>query len=373
MSHITDGLLHARLDGAVGPERKDEWILAEAHLSVCEDCRRRLDEERRIRGVASAILESAASPITERPGFDQLMAAAGAGSGATTSRRAWWRSTSRLAWAASLVLAVGAGWLGRELLIQTGREMPAVVTTEQQQVPAAESLDRLDAADARAGRGELRLDADTSRDDLGERGRADETPEPSAADALVSDMQKSQAEEFRAGERQERDAGADVDGFGDNAAAIPDDEAARRAAAPQFAGYAAGPECFAVSDAMVRNKAAAAAAAPDRLQLLPDGIATATLDGQELQGTWTPGEADSLSVSLSGAEGQLEMRLARVESGLSGGMNFAPVPAEVASKLEGMVRADAEVQAEGEAEPVGDRGAAGAAVAVVLTRSVCVQ
>ena len=57
----------------------------------------------------------------------------------------------------------------------------------------------------------------------------------------------------------------------------------------------------------------------------------------------------------------------------SGPIVMVPPLAEVASKLEGMVRADAEVQAEGEAEPVGDRGAAGAAVAVVLTRSVCVQ
>lgn len=380
MSHITDGLLHAHLDGAVGPERKDEWILAEAHLSVCEDCRRKLDDERQIRGSASAILASAASPIAERPKFDQLVAAAGAGRAATVPRRAWWSSTSRLAWAASLMLAVGAGWLGRELLIQTGRPVPAVVVTEQEQqtAPAAEMLDQLEAD---AGRGN-RLDEQVSRDAVGERARDITVAEQSAADAPEADMQKSQAERFRAEERQDRDAGAD--GFADNAAALPDDEAPRRAAAPQFAEHAVVAECFTVSrlvaqnkdvvrgaeDALDRRLGAADATVPEQLRLLPDGIATAYLEGQELQGTWSAEVADSLSVILSGAESRLEMRLARVESGLSGGMEFAPVPAEMAAKLEGEVRADAEVQGEAEVGPVGGQGA-GAAVAVVLTATAC--
>ncbi len=384
MSHITDGLLHAHLDGAVGPDQQPEWVLAEAHLSVCEDCRRRLDEERRVRGSASAILASAENPMAEKPSFEELAELAGAGKAATGSpRAAWWRSTSRLAWAASVMLAAGAGWLGRELLIQTGQPVPAVVSTEQEQqaAPTAEMLDQLEVDEGR----DNQPDADASRDALGERAREVAEPEPNAEDAPVADMQKSQAESFRGEARQDRDAGAD--GFADNAQVVSDDEVARRAAAvPELAEHALVADCFEVNrltaqntdivvrgaeDSLDEKVGAVDPGIPEQLRLLPDGIATAYLEGQELEGTWSADDADSLLVTLAGAESRLEMRLARVDSGLSGGVYFAPVPAEGAAKLEGQLRTDARVQGEAEAEPVGGEAGAGGAVPVVLTATAC--
>jgi anti-sigma factor RsiW len=109
MSHIDEGALHAYLDGAL-----DEYPPAEAkgvreHLEACAECALRLEDERRVRSAAATILGHA-SPRVEAPSFEELKAYVKA------TRPAVGRVSVRLyrmGWAASVVLALGVGWLAR--------------------------------------------------------------------------------------------------------------------------------------------------------------------------------------------------------------------------------------------------------------------
>jgi hypothetical protein len=110
MPHIDDGILHALLDGAL-PALAEAGALpegldvagVEAHLRACTDCRARLEAERIVRERAGVVLDDAALAAVDVPPFEQL------------TRAPQVRRTSRwvpLAWAASLALALGAGWWG---------------------------------------------------------------------------------------------------------------------------------------------------------------------------------------------------------------------------------------------------------------------
>ena len=112
MSHVADGILHAYLDGALDAlsdagELPDGMKSADvmAHLSACADCRARLEAERRVREGAGVILGDASVPHVEVPAFAGV-------AGARRSRRARWLP---LGWAASVLLALGAGWWGSEV------------------------------------------------------------------------------------------------------------------------------------------------------------------------------------------------------------------------------------------------------------------
>jgi len=108
MSHIDEGALHAYLDGAL-----DEYPAAEArwvreHLDTCGECADRLAAERRVRERADEILALAA-PRVEAPTFEELRAYVRRSQGVSrVSVRLY-----RIGWAASVVLALGTGWLLR--------------------------------------------------------------------------------------------------------------------------------------------------------------------------------------------------------------------------------------------------------------------
>jgi len=109
MSHIDEGALHAYLDGAL-----DEYPAAEArsireHLETCGACRERLESERRVRDDATAMLGLAA-PEVEIPTFEELRAYVQANA---PRRSPWTVRLYRLGWAASIVLALGTGWILR--------------------------------------------------------------------------------------------------------------------------------------------------------------------------------------------------------------------------------------------------------------------
>ena len=290
MSHITEGLLHAHLDGAIGHEHAEEWLLAEAHLSVCEDCRRRLEEARQLRTAASNVLSAASAPLGNRPDFEHLVAKAG-GTSSVRRRSVWWNSTSRLAWAASLVLAVGAGWLGRELLVQTGRDMPSVVQTE--------SLPQAPEQAAAFG------DAPNSRGLA-----APPSNEPEVAVMRKSEEQKM-SEEFRQDVEpaRERDAVAQLSG--------------ERANAPTC--YAADPQGdlqlgLAVADRAVAedDRKNATPIAPSEIRLLAEGTVMVTARGSQMVGSWEAMGTDSVRVTLVIEETELKMRLEQTDTGLVG-------------------------------------------------------
>lgn len=133
MSHVDDGLLHAYMDGALLAEDPARAADVEAHLAVCQDCQARLRQAETLKAEADALLELAVPPAAKAPDFGEIEARAEAeasrGSAGTasadsqqaapTSARhprpasvAW---TRRLAWAASVVIALGMGWWAREL------------------------------------------------------------------------------------------------------------------------------------------------------------------------------------------------------------------------------------------------------------------
>ncbi|MGB0543355.1 MAG: anti-sigma factor family protein, partial [Longimicrobiales bacterium] len=109
MSHVDEGALHAYLDGAL-----DEYPATEArrirdHLDACSACAERLEAERGLRSDAHAMLGLAA-PAVDMPSFEELRAYV------ERTRPATSRTTvrvTRLSWAASVMLALGVGWILR--------------------------------------------------------------------------------------------------------------------------------------------------------------------------------------------------------------------------------------------------------------------
>lgn len=134
MPHVDDGTLHALLDGALRAESPERAAEVEAHLAACADCRARAAAADELRAEASRILEASA-PAAAGAGsdFSEVRRRARGDAGAGSSRRRVRREarwTRGLAWAASLVLALGTGYLIRDL---TG---PAVDDDRARPVPS---------------------------------------------------------------------------------------------------------------------------------------------------------------------------------------------------------------------------------------------
>jgi len=109
MSHVADGELHAYLDGALDEYPGSEARRVREHLESCAPCRTRLEEERGARDEAERILGLVA-PDVEVPTFEELRAYVRANPGSVSTRSA---RLYRLSWAASVVLALGTGWMLR--------------------------------------------------------------------------------------------------------------------------------------------------------------------------------------------------------------------------------------------------------------------
>ena len=115
MPHIEEAALHAYLDGAAPPA---DAARLEAHLEDCERCRTRIEDVREVRERASGLLASLEPGPIHAPAFAELEARASRRSAGAVDGSAavvgspWWRRPS-LAWAATLALAFGLGWLLR--------------------------------------------------------------------------------------------------------------------------------------------------------------------------------------------------------------------------------------------------------------------
>jgi hypothetical protein len=149
MSHVDEGALHAYLDGAL-----DEYPPADAarireHLEGCPVCAGRLEEEREIRAAAHGILALAA-PDVEAPDLEELKAyvqRTRPPAGGASMR------TVRMRWAASVVLALGTGWLLRGGLPGSGSGVVSRLESPASMPAAGESAARDVAADASGGAG----------------------------------------------------------------------------------------------------------------------------------------------------------------------------------------------------------------------------
>lgn len=112
MSHLDEGQLHELLDGELDEPAR---AAALAHLATCERCKAAYDEAKSFLAEADALIDAVQLPATP-----VALAAAAAAPAATANVRDI-ASATRLrryrtvAWAASLVLAVGLGWYGSSL------------------------------------------------------------------------------------------------------------------------------------------------------------------------------------------------------------------------------------------------------------------
>ena len=187
MSHVDEGSLHAYLDGAL-----DEYPAAEAqkvreHLEVCAECRAQLETERAIRDVAGSILGLAA-PEVEVPSFEELRAyvRANAAGRSPVSVRIY-----RLGWAASLVLALGSGWMlrGGQIPVdqERGEASPASLEADLRDVAELERpVEEATAQAAPPALGRLAREAAAVR-----------TAPSSARQVLVSDAEKLAEDQAR--------------------------------------------------------------------------------------------------------------------------------------------------------------------------------
>jgi hypothetical protein len=116
MPHVDEGLLHAWIDGALHDDEPPTRAIVELHLAGCADCRMRLEEARELRDQIAGILAATIPPgIDTAPPFEHIVARAGR-MRTTTSSPPVRRPRATLARAATLILALGAGWWAHHLI-----------------------------------------------------------------------------------------------------------------------------------------------------------------------------------------------------------------------------------------------------------------
>jgi hypothetical protein len=187
MPHVDDGTLHALLDGALRAEDPARADVVEAHLETCPDCRALRDHAAALRAGAADILRAlepdarpdfqevltraghAADPAGEADGYADDHAGAPIVAGAAARPRGRARTTRAVAWAATIVLALGTGYLMRDLV---GPEPTSRAVSDPDR-PATEAGDGT-AVETGAGRQDLARDL----------ARADE--EPSVAEGRTA-------------------------------------------------------------------------------------------------------------------------------------------------------------------------------------------
>ncbi|HUF13488.1 MAG TPA: zf-HC2 domain-containing protein [Longimicrobiales bacterium] len=177
MSHVDEGRLHAFLDGALSAADPADAERVELHLAACADCRAKLDEAARLRDEAAALLGVAQPRAFAMPLFDAIRARAdeiaaadaadGSDPGGTDgrgdarpltarsgrNRRAFFASPfNGFAWAATIVLAVGLGWLLRDTSLDSDLRPMTDISGRpvQVSVPASADADGDGDAEARA-------------------------------------------------------------------------------------------------------------------------------------------------------------------------------------------------------------------------------
>jgi hypothetical protein len=110
MPHVEEGQLHALLDGAYAHDSQEARDLR-THLDECAHCRAQLAEATALRDRAASVLHAARPRSEEMPPFELLLQRAAEQK--TQPRRI--ATPYRLAWAASIVLALGVGWFGSDM------------------------------------------------------------------------------------------------------------------------------------------------------------------------------------------------------------------------------------------------------------------
>ncbi len=183
MSHINKGDVHAYLDGALGAYPEEAARHIREHLNACRDCAQLLEDERRLRKEADAILAASAPEQVELDPLEELLARAAepdrqerseGAEGSERTRRArplLGRRLRSLRWAAMVVVSLGAGWMARDLTGPAGDVARAPASE-----PVVSEIDSPPAADQQSADRE-RLE----RDNVGAFAEAEDLPAPPAA------------------------------------------------------------------------------------------------------------------------------------------------------------------------------------------------
>lgn len=167
MSHVDEGMLHTYIDGELPAA---ERVTLEAHLAQCEACRARLAEERALLNRANALLGAARPVERPMPSFDQVR---------RPPKRSPWRVRMPVAWAASIALALGLGYVLHDASYREAAPLPLAEADKASTV----SRDSVVAAPEVATRQEEPKPPARSQ---GERQRKPANDEPAAALGLQS-------------------------------------------------------------------------------------------------------------------------------------------------------------------------------------------
>ncbi|TDJ54465.1 MAG: hypothetical protein E2O47_06005 [Gemmatimonadetes bacterium] len=187
MSHVEEGTLHAMLDGELTGE---EVAAVKAHLDQCARCRALLDEVKEFVAEADTLivaLDEHTAPAEE----------GGQAGGRAVGRyggnvRPWYRRPQFLATAATLTLAIGAGYIGLALRDQ------GMLTDQPELLSEADApvVGHRDSGAAGAV-GQLRGDLGKERaakDELAAAGEARKRAEPSVAALELEEEQPAPAD-----------------------------------------------------------------------------------------------------------------------------------------------------------------------------------
>ena len=130
MPHPEEGMFHALLDGELTP---DEVRIIEAHVASCAACAARLEDVRAIFDESTALVERLELPERKASGSSAPPP------DLVRAKRARTIPSQRLrtlAWAATVVIAAGAGYLAGDWRHRVPGQAPASAMNERGQVPA---------------------------------------------------------------------------------------------------------------------------------------------------------------------------------------------------------------------------------------------
>lgn len=208
MSHLTDGQIHAYLDGSVEALDGATLVEARSHIADCDDCSARLEAARLVRDEAVSLLGTAAPSSFSPPPFEELERRAAREDSDTASETRTGRSSlsgrnaasgrllrrpGSLAWAASLTVALTAGWLARGTVGTGTADRPAVVALsenialqDKQEVSTLDQSADRDAAESLersvVGDGVAELEEDGADRRRGDRAAMDEVATETAGE-----------------------------------------------------------------------------------------------------------------------------------------------------------------------------------------------
>ena len=117
MSHVEEGTLHAMLDGELAGE---EIASLKAHLDTCAQCRALLDEVKEFVAEADTLIVTLDETALADEDGQAVRRTGGQAGGKAVGRyggnvRPWYRQPQFLAAAATITLAIGAGYIGLAL------------------------------------------------------------------------------------------------------------------------------------------------------------------------------------------------------------------------------------------------------------------